>query len=198
MNPAFRRILFETAETLAIALAGGVTCVFLGLPAGLVSGSVMAVATAALLGRSMRVPLMLARICYVVVGTLLGTVVTPETLRGVITWPASVALLMVASLLTLSARTQASSNTISSGRTRNRRRLKRCVSDKSGPEKDLHRRSVAIRTGLARRLRAKRCSSACRLAQIHSAASARSLNGKLSRCQTSTKASASVSIKPSS
>ncbi|HEY4736115.1 MAG TPA: hypothetical protein VIH63_01830 [Xanthobacteraceae bacterium] len=59
MNPAFRRILFETAETLAIALAGGVTCVFLGLPAGLVSGSVMAVATAALLGRPMRVPLML-------------------------------------------------------------------------------------------------------------------------------------------
>src|SRR6516164_5538948 len=88
MNPAFRRILFETAETLAIALAGGVTCVFLGLPAGLVSGSVVAVATAALLGRPMRVPLTLARICYVVVGTLLG----------VITWPASVALLMVASL----------------------------------------------------------------------------------------------------
>jgi membrane AbrB-like protein len=58
----------------------------------------VAVATAALLGRPMRVPLALARICYVVVGTLLGTVVTPETLRGVITWPASVALLMVASL----------------------------------------------------------------------------------------------------
>jgi hypothetical protein len=32
----------------------------------------------------------------------------------------------------------------------------------------------------------------------HSAASARSLNGKSSRCQTSTKASASASIKPSS
>jgi membrane AbrB-like protein len=98
MNPAFRRILLETAETLAIALAGGVAFVFLGLPAGLVSGSVVAVATAALLGRPMRVPLILARICYVVVGTLLGTVVTPETLRGVITWPASVALLMLASL----------------------------------------------------------------------------------------------------
>jgi len=98
MNPAFRRILLETAETLAIALAGGVTFVFLGLPAGLVSGSVVAVAAAALLGRPMRVPLTLARICYVVVGTLLGTVVTPETLRGVVTWPASVALLMLASL----------------------------------------------------------------------------------------------------
>jgi uncharacterized protein len=103
MNPAFRRILIETAETLAIALAGGLAFVLLGLPAGLVSGSVVAVATAALLGRPMRVPLTLARICYVVVGTLLGTVVTPETLRGVITWPASVALLMLASLAMIAA-----------------------------------------------------------------------------------------------
>ena len=45
MNPAFRRILIETAETLAVALAGGLAFVFLGLPAGLVSGSVVAVAT---------------------------------------------------------------------------------------------------------------------------------------------------------
>src|SRR5215472_17212542 len=98
MNPAFRRVLIETSETLAIALAGGVTFVLLGLPAGLVSGSVLAVAIAALLGRPMRVPLPLARACYVIVGTLLGTVVTPETLRGVVTWPASIALLMVASI----------------------------------------------------------------------------------------------------
>jgi uncharacterized protein len=91
-------MLVETAETLAIALAGGATFIFLGLPAGLISGSVVAVATAALLGRPMRVPLPLARVCYVVVGTLLGTVVTPETLRGVSTWPVSIALLMLASL----------------------------------------------------------------------------------------------------
>jgi membrane AbrB-like protein len=103
MNPAFRRILIETAETLAVALAGGLTFTLLGLPAGLVSGSVVAVATAALLGRPMRLPLPLARICYVVVGTLLGTVVTPETLRGVVTWPASVALLMLASLAMIAA-----------------------------------------------------------------------------------------------
>jgi membrane AbrB-like protein len=98
LNPALRRILIETGETLAIALAGGLTFTWLGLPAGLVSGSVVAVATAALLGRPVRVPLALARICYVIVGTLLGTVVTPETLRGVITWPASIVLLMLASL----------------------------------------------------------------------------------------------------
>ena len=44
------------------------------------SGSVLAVAVAALLGRPMRVPLPLARVCYVIVGILLGAVVTPETL----------------------------------------------------------------------------------------------------------------------
>jgi hypothetical protein len=46
----------------------------------------------------------------------------------------------------LAARMQASSNTISSGRTRRRRRLKSFVSDKSGPEKALRRASAAIRT----------------------------------------------------
>src|ERR1700724_78146 len=70
MVPALpsRRVLAETAETLAIALAGGLTFTYLGLPAGLVSGSVLAVATAALIGRPVRVPLTLARICYIIVG----------------------------------------------------------------------------------------------------------------------------------
>jgi uncharacterized protein len=97
-SPPARQILIETGETLAIALAGGAAFTLLDLPAGLVSGSVLAVAAAALLGRPMRLPLPLARVCYVIVGTLLGTVVTPETLRGVATWPASIALLMLASL----------------------------------------------------------------------------------------------------
>ena len=105
MPPQFPppRTLIETAETLAIALAGGAAFALLGLPAGLVSGSVLAVAAAALLGRPVRLPLPLARVCYVVVGTLLGTVVTPATLHGVATWPASIALLMLASLAMIAA-----------------------------------------------------------------------------------------------
>jgi len=93
-----RRTLIETAETLAIALAGGGIFTLLGLPAGLVSGSVLAVAAAALLGRPVHLPLALARVGYVIVGTLLGTVVTPETLRGVETWPASIVVVMLAAL----------------------------------------------------------------------------------------------------
>ena len=100
MLPALppRRALLETAETFAIALAGGLTFTLLGFPAGLVSGSVLAVASAALLGRPTKVPLAFARVCYVVVGILLGAVVTPETLRGVAAWPASIALVVLSSL----------------------------------------------------------------------------------------------------
>jgi hypothetical protein len=93
-----RRTLTETVETLAIALAGGLGFIYMSLPAGLVSGSVLSTAAAALAGRPMRVPLPLARICYVIVGILLGAVVTPETLHGVAAWPLSIALLMVASI----------------------------------------------------------------------------------------------------
>ncbi len=93
-----RRTVIDVAETLAIALAGGLTFALLQLPAGLVSGSVIAVAAAALLGRPVKMPLALARVCYVIVGILLGTVVTPQTLRGVATWPASIAILMLASI----------------------------------------------------------------------------------------------------
>jgi len=83
---------------LLIGAAGGLLFTFLGFPAGLVSGSVLAVTAAALLGRPVKVPTALARVCYVIVGILLGAVVTPETLRGFTTWPASVALLMIASV----------------------------------------------------------------------------------------------------
>jgi hypothetical protein len=92
------RAALEVAATLAIALAGALTFTLLGLPAGLISGSVLAVATAAVLGWPTKVPLAFGRVCYVVVGILLGTVVTPDTLRGIAAWPASIAILMVASI----------------------------------------------------------------------------------------------------
>ena len=99
------RALIETAETLLIAAAGGLAFTLLGLPAGLVSGSVLAVTVAALFGRPVKVPVPLARVCYVVVGILLGAVVTPQTLKGLATWPVSVALLMVATLCMMVATT---------------------------------------------------------------------------------------------
>ena len=93
--------LIPFAETLLIAAAGGVTFLLIGFPAGLVTGSMLAVAAAALLGRPMKVALPLARVCYVIIGTLLGAVVTPATLAGIATWPLSVALLAVSAALML-------------------------------------------------------------------------------------------------
>ena len=58
----------------------------------------LAVSAAALLGRPVKVPMALARVGYVIVGIQLGAVVTPETVRGFLTWPASIALLVVASI----------------------------------------------------------------------------------------------------
>jgi uncharacterized protein len=95
---SFVRTLAQTAETLLIALAGGTLFTLVGFPAGLISGSVLAVAVAALLGRPVRVPVPLARTGYVLIGILLGAVVTPETVKGFTAWPVSIALVMVAAL----------------------------------------------------------------------------------------------------
>jgi uncharacterized protein len=100
-----RQDFLQVAETLAIAGAGGITFSLIGVPAGLVSGSVLAVACAALAGRPTRVPLWLARVCFVLIGMLLGAVVTPETLAGITTWPLSVALLTVSTVCTMIATT---------------------------------------------------------------------------------------------
>ena len=86
------RELLKIAETLLIATAGGVAFTLIGFPAGLIAGSMLAVAVAALIGRPMQVPLPLARVCFVLVGILLGAVVTPEMLEGIAAWPASIAI----------------------------------------------------------------------------------------------------------
>src|SRR5215470_6461828 len=89
--------LIPCAETLLIAAAGGVAFTLMGVPAGLVSGSMLVTAVAALIGRPARVPLPLVWICLVLIGILLGAVVTPATLRGMATWPLSIAVLAVSS-----------------------------------------------------------------------------------------------------
>jgi membrane AbrB-like protein len=99
------RDLRDAAETLVIAAAGGIAFAFMGIPAGLVSGSVLAVAIAGLLGRPMKVHLPVARASSVLIGMLLGAIVTPETLHGIAIWPLSIGLLAVATLSMIAATT---------------------------------------------------------------------------------------------
>lgn len=79
-----------------MAAAGGLTFGLIGLPAGYLSGSILAVAGAALAGRPMLIPTLPMRAIFVLLGVSLGAVVTPETLHGMATYPASIAVLLVA------------------------------------------------------------------------------------------------------
>lgn len=92
------RIVLCVAETLLIAAAGALLFTWIGFPAGVVCGSMLAVAAAALAGRPMTIPGPLARVVFVMVGISLGTAVTPQTLHGIVDWPISIALISVAAI----------------------------------------------------------------------------------------------------
>jgi membrane AbrB-like protein len=99
LTSSIQRDMRRTAETLLIATLGGVAMAATGFPAGLVTGSMLAVACAALIGRPMTVTLPIARASFVLVGVMLGAVVTPEMVKGIANWPGSVAILVVSSLV---------------------------------------------------------------------------------------------------
>ena len=100
-----KQTLLHTAETLFYAACGGTLFTLIGLPAGLVTGSLIAVATAALSGRPMVIPLPLARLIYILVGICLGAVVTPEILHGIATFPLSIAVMTVSTVCMIVATT---------------------------------------------------------------------------------------------
>src|SRR5882672_11208671 len=99
LSVATRRTMLRTAETLLIAAAGGAAFTWAGFPAGLISGSLLSVAALALAGRPLMIPEPLFRVISVLVGISLGAVATPETLHGLATFPVSIAVLLVATVV---------------------------------------------------------------------------------------------------
>lgn len=81
---------------MVFAAIGGLGLGLMGMPAGYLSGSILVVACAALAGRPMHVPATMMRVLQVLIGISLGAVVTPETLRGITTYPLSIGLLIAA------------------------------------------------------------------------------------------------------
>lgn len=98
-------LLLRTGETLSVAAVGAVTLTWLGFPAGLVTGSLLSVAVAALAGRPVMIPVTLSRLISVLVGISLGAVVSPETLKGLATFPLSVGVLAMSTLCMFAATT---------------------------------------------------------------------------------------------
>ena len=83
--------------TVGVGLVGGLLLMSLGIPAGAMSGSLMAVAAVGSLKPAAIVPLgrSLRLIAMVVSGVSIGAAVTPETLRNVATYPLSVTAMML-------------------------------------------------------------------------------------------------------
>jgi uncharacterized protein len=90
-RPGWRR----AAETVLIAAAGGAALGLSGVPAGWMSGAIIAVTTAALAGRPVWVPDILGRFLFVVLGISLGAGAKPSMLGLMALWPISLAALMV-------------------------------------------------------------------------------------------------------
>ncbi len=90
--------LRDVAETMLLGLLGGAGASALGMPAAWLTGSMFLVSIAAIRGRPMSVPHGIAQGSFVVMGLAIGAVVTPETLRGITTWPLSIAMLLAGML----------------------------------------------------------------------------------------------------
>ncbi len=82
--------------TVGIGLVGGLLLMSLGIPAGAMSGSLIAVATMGSLKPATIVPLgkTLRIVAMLVSGVSIGASVTPETLHNIATYPASVTAMM--------------------------------------------------------------------------------------------------------
>ncbi len=78
-----------------IGLAGGFAFDRLGLPAAWLSGALVAVTVATLAGLPVRVPGPVATAGFLLIGIVMGSAVTPETLRLMLSWPISMAGLVV-------------------------------------------------------------------------------------------------------
>lgn len=88
----------QFAETMLIAGIGGAVFDYAGFPAGWMAGSLVFVALAALSGRTLHVPTPAARTFFIALGMIIGGVATPETVRGIATWPLSIVLISVGML----------------------------------------------------------------------------------------------------
>ncbi|CAN5244109.1 AbrB family transcriptional regulator [soil metagenome] len=85
----------RTLTTLAIAAVGGTTFGLLGFPAGWMTGGMTAVAVVGMAKVPVEVPKPLQTVLFVLIGSILGTSVSPQLVSELRHWPISLAILFV-------------------------------------------------------------------------------------------------------
>lgn len=86
-------------ETLALGALGATALGLLHVPAGPLVGAMVVVAAATLAGRKTALPGGLQVVLFMVVGASVGASATPEAVRSIASWPASLGILLAATLL---------------------------------------------------------------------------------------------------
>jgi membrane AbrB-like protein len=95
----------KVALTFAVGGVGGWLLTQLGAPAPWLTGSMLAVAAAALSGLPLAMPNWMRTLAFVMLGSSIGSAVTPEAIEEMRSWPASVCLLLIAVAATTAAST---------------------------------------------------------------------------------------------
>jgi uncharacterized protein len=91
-----RSKILNVLETLAIGSAGGLLFLWANLPGGLISGAMIAVGIAAIAGRPLAVPPILAQTVLVLLGISLGSLMSRQLLQHMSAYPLTIALLALA------------------------------------------------------------------------------------------------------
>jgi membrane AbrB-like protein len=91
-----RTKILNVLETLAIGAAGGVLFLWANLPGGLITGAMIAVGVAAIAGRPLAVPPILAQGVLVLLGISLGSLMSRQVLQHMGAYPWTIALLALA------------------------------------------------------------------------------------------------------
>ncbi len=92
---AIESLLPPVIPTLMIGASGAALFHAIGFPAAAVTGPATTVAAATLMGVRTQVPLRLCDIIFIVIGTQIGSTVTPEVISAAMTWPLSLFVLTV-------------------------------------------------------------------------------------------------------
>ncbi|HSI41714.1 MAG TPA: AbrB family transcriptional regulator [Xanthobacteraceae bacterium] len=95
LPPLSLRTALHYLSTLAVAAVGGAAFAYAGMPAGWLSGALVATAVLALAGLPVGVWDPVRQVTYVVLGTSMGSAVSPETLGGMTNWPISLLILVL-------------------------------------------------------------------------------------------------------
>jgi membrane AbrB-like protein len=95
-----RKKTLQFLETLSIGTIGGVVFLVTGLPGGLISGAMLAVGIAAMLGRTMAVPAHLTQGVLVMLGISLGSLMSRQLLQHLSSYPLTIGVLALATFCT--------------------------------------------------------------------------------------------------